>query len=126
MAFIESLRKPELAYEVALRTGVNCKSKTVEQNRKLLRGLFKKQISTPDLVKLNNIYSHDTDLIEIKETVQDIQNILDAADALLSDSEVRRISDRLKHVSLRLSRLKPAPAETADPAPGLGVAIASL
>jgi hypothetical protein len=107
MAWVRSLRAKELIYELQLRGIINAGANTVDTNRKLLRGVIAQEALTGSAVTLKNTCPRDQDLAEIEETLQNLREIIVNPEEALDLPGSIRIKNRLRHISLRLSRVVP-------------------
>lgn len=96
------LKVDELTYELAIRgapiTG------NADAKRKALRGLFHREQHNRSLTSLENPYTFETDVKEIRESLADITEAVKQYTGE-SGSKFHRIESRLSHLSGRIGRL---------------------
>lgn len=99
------LKLNELNYELKIR-GLEI-SGTVEVKRKILRGSLNQENANRSFSgTCANPYSFDDDVKEMKDTVSDLQSVIDNFSGSKEDPSFKRISSRLAHLSNRYQRLK--------------------
>lgn len=96
------LKRKELAYEVNIR-GV-AEAPDVDSNRKILRALLHRESNNRSFNEIFNPYDFDVDVAEIRESLEDISELVSGLDRQ-STSLIKRLETRLSHLSRRINRL---------------------
>lgn len=101
------LKTNELTYELKIRNLEP--SGSVDSNRKILRGFLSQESANRSFHEtITNPYSHDNDVTEITQTLDDLKNIITDFRGNKSEPVFKRISSRLFHVSNRINQLRTA------------------
>lgn len=99
------LKAHELAYEVAIRIGKEDVAKTVEQNRKLLRGLLAQEKGDRSFTEIQDVYTVSENVKELLLSISDLTDKISKLTPGSNVSDFKRIEDRLSHCSKRLHRI---------------------
>lgn len=96
------LRSFELTYEISIRGIVP--PTTVQEKRKVLRGLLSQENSDRSFVEISDTYKFDENVKEIGDTLNDIEALLQHLSDESSDDE-KKLESRITHATGRISRL---------------------
>lgn len=105
MSFINYLRTKELSYEIACRGATPANNQA--DRRRQLRGLLSMESSAEELPPRVSPYPFDTDVSEMRETMDDVRLFIGDFDGTRSSSDFKRISALLDHLRGRISQLVP-------------------
>lgn len=100
---INSLRTHELSYEIAIR-GIEVPD-TADDRRKILRGILAQEKKGIVSLPIKNILVFAEDVSGIEESLDDVSQRSENFSGNSSEPEFVRITTRLNHLTLRISRL---------------------
>ncbi|KAL3287484.1 hypothetical protein HHI36_001955 [Cryptolaemus montrouzieri] len=97
------LKSTELSYELALRN-VDPPA-TVDEKRKLLRGIIAQENSDRSFIEISDPYEFKDNVKELKESIADISTLVSIFQGNSNSDGYKRISSRLTHVSQIVQRM---------------------
>lgn len=100
---VNYLKAHELKYEIEIR-GEDSPS-TVEEKRRLLRGLLAQEDNNRSFRDIKNEFDFDTDSEGIQQTLDELRPLVDHFSGSENDNDHKRLTTRLSHVAARLNRV---------------------
>lgn len=100
---VNFLKSHELKYEIEIR-GEKPPS-TVEEKRRLLRGLLAQEDGNRSFREVKNEFDFDLDSAGIQQTLHELRPLIDNFSGSENDMDHKRLTTRLSHVAGRLKRV---------------------